>query len=179
MFQAIKMRRSIRRYKCQPVPPDLLEKVLEAARQAPSWANTQTWRFVVVSDEAFRQRLAQIFPMNRAAESVRQAPIAVVSCAELGKSGCLRGQWVSDKAWHLFDLGGALQNLSLAAHALGLATVHIGNFEPAPVKELLSVPAGFEVEVITALGYPDEEPTPTSRKSLAEIAFGNRFGETL
>ncbi len=177
VIQAIKTRRSIRRYKSEAVPSALLAQVLEAARLAPSWANNQCWRFVIVSDAGLRARLAELFPYNRSAAALRQAPVVIVSCAELEKSGYLRGIKVSEKAWHLFDLGCALQNLTLTAHSLGLATVHIGNFDPAPVKELLAVPDDFEVEIMTVLGYPDEEPAPAQRKELGEIAFHNRFGE--
>ncbi len=161
------------------MPPRLLEEVLEAARWAPSWANTQTWRFVIVSDDALRQRLAELFSSNRAAQAMRQAPLVIVSCSEMGRSGCLGGKRVSEKQWHLFDLGSALQNMALAAHSLGLATVHIGNFDPEQVRALLAVPEGFEVEAMTVLGYPDEEPAPPSRRAPGEIAFDNRFGKPL
>jgi nitroreductase len=76
-------------------------------------------------------------------------------------------------------LGCALENLSLAAHSLGLATVHIGNFDPAQVAPLLDIPQGFEVEIMTVVGYADEEPAATARKPLEEIAFNNRFGASI
>jgi nitroreductase len=105
IIQAIQTRRSVRRYKDRAVPPELIRQLIQAARLAPSWANSQTWRFVVVSDEATRHRLAELFKYNRAAEAIKQAPITIVSCSEMGLSGHLRGQKVSDKSWHLFDLG--------------------------------------------------------------------------
>jgi nitroreductase len=177
VIQAINARRTIRRYKDKPVSPEILAAVLDAARQAPSWANSQTWRFIIIKDKELRLKLAALFPHNRGAGALAQAPAVIVSCAELNRAGWLRGEKKSDKSWHLFDLGSALENLVLAATSLGLSTVHIGNFEQAKVAELLEVPAGYEVELMTALGYPDEEPAPKARKELKELSFRNKFGQ--
>jgi nitroreductase len=76
----------------------------------------------------------------------------------------------------MFDVALAMQNLVLAAHALGLGTVFIGAFDALKVTEILEVPEGFVVVAMTPLGYPDEEPIPTPRKELAEIVFRGRFG---
>ena len=181
--KAIKTRRSIRKYKPTPVDEKTLELVLEAARWAPSWKNTQCWRFIVVRDEGIRAKLADAVisvrdKPNRAADAVRQAPVVIVACAMLRRSGYSRdGQPDTDKGdWYMFDVALAMQNLVLAAHSLGLGTVHIGFFDAKKVEAILEVPQGFCVVEMTPLGYPDESPEIIKRKELPEIVFYNKFG---
>lgn len=189
VMEALKGRRSIRRYKGQPVSDDLLRDVLEAACQAPSWANTQCWKFIVVHDPETKQRLANTLKSlsptreNRAAQALRDAPVVLVACAELGKAGFyyageLKGTPATDKGdWFMFDVALALENLTLAAHALGLGTVHIGLFDAAKVADILGVPRGVAVVEIMPLGYPAEEPVAPSRKALSESVFRERYGQ--
>ena len=88
VMDAIKSRRSVRKYKADPVSEETLAMVLEAARWAPSWANTQCWRFVVVRERETKARVAEALrPGNPATDAVRNAPVVIVACAELGKSG--------------------------------------------------------------------------------------------
>jgi nitroreductase len=186
LLETINKRRSIRRFKPDPVEDEKLELVLEAGRQAPSWANTQCWRFVVVRDADMRNRLADTgfgaggsMP-NRATEAMRTAPVTIVVCAELGKAGCSYREPrepVTDKGdWFMFDSALAMQNMVLAATALGLGTVYIGAFDSVEAEKVLGVPEGYKVVSMTPLGYPDEEPKPRPRKGLAEIVFHERFG---
>jgi nitroreductase len=185
-LDAINTRRSIRRFKSTPVEDEKVGLVLEAARQAPSWANTQCWRFVVVRDADMRNRLADTgfgvggsMP-NRATEAMRVAPVAIVACAEMGKAGCgykEPHEPVTDKGdWFMFDTALAMQNMVLAATALGLGTVYIGAFDSVAAEKVLGVPKGYCVVSMTPLGYPDEDPGPRPRKELDEIVFHDRFG---
>ena len=185
VLEAIKARRSIRKYKPAAVDDRTIETVLEAARWAPSWANSQCWRFVVVRDADIKNKLAEALRSvsdkpNRATEAIRQAPLAIVACAELGRSGYSvlePGKPVTDKGdWYMFDTALAMQNLTLAAHALGLGTVIIGAFDAKQVAEILGVPDGFCVVSMTPLGYPDEEPPLRPRKELSETVFYDKFG---
>lgn len=186
LMEAIKGRRSIRRYTSKAVDDKTLEIILEAARQAPSWHNTQCWRFVVVRDSQTRNKLADTAiemaqgKPNWGAEAMRITPIAIVVCAEMRKSGYYikepKGP-VTDKGdWYMYDVALAMQNLTLAAHALGLGTVNIGAFDAIKAAEILGVPEGYAVVSMTPLGYPDEEPNPRPRKELAEIVFYDKFG---
>jgi nitroreductase len=186
VMEAIKGRRSIRRYQSRPVEDKIVELVLEAARQAPSWHNSQCWRFIVVRDSRLRGKLADTAievtrgKANRGAEAVRTTPVAIVACAELRQAGYSttepRGP-VTDKGdWYMYDVALAVQNLTLAAHALGLGTVHLGAFDAVKVAEILGVPEGFVVVSMTPLGYPDEAPNPRPRKELSEIIFYDKFG---
>jgi len=183
VMQAIKERRSVRRYKPEPVSDEAIDTVLDAARWSPSWANSQCWRFVVVRDPETRAELAGALrgtapgKENRAAAAIRSAPVVIVACAELGKSGYYKGEQMTDKSdWFMFDVGLAMQNLALAAHAIGLGTVHVGLFEAKEVAKTLEVPADVAVIEMTPLGYPDEEPAAPRRKELAEIVFHGSYG---
>ena len=178
VVEAIKTRRSIRRYKTTPVDDKTIELVLEAARWAPSWDNTQCWRFIVVRDSKIRDELANITTYNNSAtEAIRKAPVVIVACAELGKSGYYHGELATDKGdWYMFDVALAMQNLALAAHSLGLGTVHVGLFDAKKAASILGLPEDFCVVEMTPLGYPDQEPRPTPRKELSEIVFYNRYG---
>ena len=178
VLEAIKTRRSIRRYKTNPVDDKRLELVLEAARWAPSWGNTQCWRFVVVSDDDIKNKLADTLnATNPAIGAIKQAPLLIVACAELGKSGYKEGNLVTDKGdWYMFDVALAMQNLTLAAHSLGLATVHVGRFDARKAAGILEVPQGYCVVEMAPLGYPDQAYDSRPRKGLSEIVFYNRFG---
>ena len=178
VLEAIKTRRSVRKYKATPIDDKTLQLVLEAARWAPSWANTQCWRFIVVRDAKTKSQLASTLPSsNRARDGVQNAPVVIVACAEIGQAGYIGGKLVSDKGdwWYMFDIALAMQNLVLAAHSLGLGTVYIGWFDAKKVASILRVPPGFCVVAITPLGYPDQEPKTTPRRELSQTAFHDKF----
>jgi len=98
VLEAIKARRSIRRYKATPVDDKTIELVLEAARWAPSWANTQCWRFIVVRDSNAKIELANTLSDNNPAiDAIKSAPVVIVASAELAQSGCREGNHVQIK----------------------------------------------------------------------------------
>lgn len=180
VMEAIRHRRSIRAYKSTPVDDKTLMTVLEAARLAPSWGNSQTWRFIVIRDDKVKAELAEAAfrPTNRSFNAVRQAPVVIVACSELNRAGVRDGQPTTDKGgyWFMFDAALALENLVLAAESLGLGTVYLGGFDAKKAEGVLGVPAGYAVVVIVPLGYPDEQPEARPRKELPEITFRDRFG---
>jgi len=184
VLEVIKTRRSIRKYKANPVDDKAIETVLEAARWAPSWKNTQCPRFIVVRDAKIKSQLADTLrgskegTLNPANGAIRTAPVVIVACAELGKSGYNVGKPATDKGelWYMFDVALAMQNLTLAAHSLGLGTVHVGQFDAKQVADVLEVPPSFCVVEMTPLGYPDEEPEVMPRKELSEVVFYGKFG---
>lgn len=117
---------------------------------------------------------------NPATEAVTKAPVVIVACAELGKSGYYRGEPATDKGdWFMFDVALAMKNLVLTAHSLGLGTVHVGQFNAKKAEAILEVPPGFCVVAMTPLGYPDQEPKVGPRKELSEIVFYDKYGNTL
>ena len=179
VIQAIKERRSVRKYRPDPIPDDVLKAVLEAARWAPSWANTECVRYVVVKDSNTKAKLTEaLLRGNPATEAVRNAPVVIAACAETGKSGFKRGEVVTDKGdWFMFDVGLAMENLVLAAHSLGLGTVHVGLLDAKKVEEILQVPEGIRVVELTPLGYPDGPVQGPGRKELSELIFYEKYGQ--
>jgi nitroreductase len=161
VLTAIKERRSIRKFKEVPVPPDQLAQVLEAGRIAPSAANRQPWKFVVVTDPQTRK---QLVPICRNQEFVGQAGAVIVACAP-----------DPSLKWHMVDIGIAVDHMTLAAHALGLGTCWIGAFEPEPVQQLLGIPADVKVVCLLPVGVPDAEGVPKPRKSMEEIVVYERW----
>ncbi len=184
VLEAIKARRSIRRYKDTPVDDSVVELVLEAARWAPSWKNTQCWRFVVVRDSEMKNKLADALiadpaqgEANPSDGAVRSAPVLIVACAELGKSGYNDGKLATDKGdWFMFDVALAMQNLMLAARSQGLGTVPVGLADAKKAASILQLPEGSCVVLMTPLGYPDQDPRPRPRKELSEIVFYGIYG---
>jgi nitroreductase len=180
LMQAIIGRRSIRRYTPEPVSRDDLDAVLEAARWAPSWANTQCWELIVVQDAGLRQALAQTLPeKNPARSAVAEAPVVVAACARTGVAGYVKGQPATDKGdWLLFDVALALQNLTLAAYARGLGTVHVGFFDSRTAGDILQAPDGVTVVELMPLGHPDSEGTVTPRREVRESVYYDSYGRT-
>ena len=178
VLEAIRERRSIRSYKNDPIPDADIKAVLEASRWAPSWANTQCWRFILVRDGAIKAKIADMLKANRAADGVRQAPVLIAAVADLGKAGHFRGQVATDKGdWFMFDVALAMQNMVLAAHSLGLATVYISLFDVVKAAEILKVPPGFAVVALAPLGYPNEKAEAPPRRKLSEIVYRDSFGQ--
>lgn len=190
VLEAIKARRAIRKYKSTPVDDKTIELVLEAARWAPSWKNTQCWRFIVVRDDNTKAELANslvkvdagdaVFD-NPSIKAVKQAPVVIVACAQMGKSGYNLGKPDADKGdcWYMYDVALAMQNLALAAYSQGLGTVTVGGMDAQKAASILELPEDFRVVTLTPLGYPDQEVKPTRRKELSEIVFYDKYGTQL
>ena len=183
VFEAIKSRRSIRRYKSEDVSEEKVNAVLDAARWAPSWKNTQCWRFVVVRDRDTRVKLSETLGgvrggSNPSADAVKNAPVLIVVCARMGRSGYDDEKKIAtDKGdyWYMFDTGLAVQNMMLAAHSLGLASVAAGLFDAPKAGGILGVPGDVKVVMLVPLGYPDETPGTPRRKEIAEIASREKY----
>jgi len=177
VLEAVRNRRSVRRFTEEPVSRADLEKVLAAAQWAPSWVNVQPWRIVLVQEPAKKEALkGTLLPKNPAAKAFEQAPVLLVLIGERGKSGLYGTEFSTDKGdWYMFDLGIAAQNIALAAHALGLGTVHVGALDHKAAAAVLGVPEGFEVVEILPLGHPAFEPKAPPRKNLEEFVTHDSF----
>lgn len=181
-LEAIKTRRSVRKFLDREVEPEKLLMVLEAAQMAPSWANMQCWRFVVVQDPRVKARISELsyveaffssrgYKTNPAQKALAEAPVVIVACADPIQSGDLRGE-----QYYMTDVGIAAENLMLAAHALGLGTVFVGVFDEENLGELLGIPAGIRIVGLFPLGYPQEEgKAGPPRKPLDEIVFYGKW----
>jgi nitroreductase len=181
VMEAIRKRRSIRAYKATPVDQKTLDLILEAGRLAPSWANTQSWRFIVVRDSKAKAELADNAsnPGSRNNTVLKQAPVVIAACAELNRAGIREGKAVTDKEgyWYMFDSGIALQNMVLEAQELGIGTLYIGAFDAKKAGAALGVPEGYACVALLPLGYADEQPEARARKTLPEIVFNEKFGQ--
>jgi len=167
IFQVIRDRRSIRKYKDDPVEQDKIEQILDAARLAPSWKNLQCWRFLVLRDQSKREPLLDAFPDgNPGKKAIAMAPVIILVCADPAESDVENGI-----AYYIADTASAFENLCLAAHALGLGTCWMAWYDEAKIKQIFQIPKQIRVVGITPLGYPDQEPKPRPRKELSEIAF--------
>ncbi len=178
LMEAIKQRRSVRSYRGDEVPEELLNQVLEAARWAPSWANTQCWEFIIIKDKQTKEKLAEtLSPANPARGAFGTAPIVIVACGRKGKAGFYKGEATTVKGdWFMFDVALAMQNLVLTAHSLGLGTVHVGLFDSKKAEEILGVPDEVEVVEMTPLGYPEKIPNAPPRKEIKDFVFYDRYG---
>lgn len=178
VLQAIGSRRSIRRFQQREVEPEKLNCVVEAARWAPSWKNSQCVRLIVVEDAEIRKRIAGSLEGNRSFNGALEAPVLMVLCAEMGLSGNPRATAAADKPdWYMFDAGLYAQNFMLAAHHLGLGSVTIGNFDSSRVGCEIGLPKGYAVVSLLLLGYPAEQPLAPPRKPIEETVYVNRFGK--
>ena len=177
LFDAVSGRRSIRKYKPDPLSEDTLRKVMEAVRWAPSWANTQCWEVIVIKDPKIKSEVLKAVPeTNPSFSSIMEAPLLLVLCGKKGVSGFYKGQPKTAKGdWLMFDTGLAMENLCLAAHALGLGTVIIGNFNHQKAEEILGTPQSIEVVAVTPLGYPTSVGNAPKRKEISEFVFYERY----
>lgn len=183
-LEAIRTRKSIRAFSDRPVEAEKLQAVLDAARMAPSWANLQCRRFIVVENPAAKRRISEFssvdsffaakgYKSNPSQLALAEAPVVIVACAVPNHSGDTRGQ-----QYYMTDVGLAAQNLMLAAHDLGLGSVFVSIFEEKPLAELLGIPPYISIVGLFPLGYPRGEPVSgTSRKPLDEIVYHERWME--
>jgi nitroreductase len=179
VMEAIKTRRSVRRFKPDAIPEDVMNEILEAARWAPSWANTQCWEFVVVKDQAIRTRLSEeaLLKGNPAKRGVAEAPAVVVALAKEKVAGFYNDVPSTDKGdWFMYDVGVAMQNLCLAAWGFGLGTVHVGLMDAVKVEEILGVPKGVRVTALTPLGYPAVVGGSPPRKEIGDFVWKEKYG---
>lgn len=167
LMEAIRQRRSVRNYQDRDVPEDALQRILEAARLAPSAKNRQEWKFVVVTDAGTKKEL------QRAAKGQRfvgEAPVVIAGVAT--ETGYVMSCGVP--AAHV-DTAIAMEHIALAAAAEGLGTCWIGAFYQDAAREALDVPENCQVVALMPLGYPADTPTAKRRKPLDAIVSRERF----
>ena len=179
LVTGIKERRSIRKFQDKPVPHELLTEVVEIARFAPSWKNTQIARYIVVED---REKIARIateectlgFTYNN--KTMVAAPALVLLTYINKRSGYEKdGSYTTPKEdrWEMFDAGIAAQTFCLAAHEKGLGTVILGIFDENKVGEVVEIPEGQTLAAIIPVGFPtdDKAVCPPRKEAEALISF--------
>jgi nitroreductase len=171
VFETIKGRRSIRAYRDIEVPQEIVEKLIEAARWAPSAGNIQPWEFIIVRNPETKRRLAEA---ALGQSFIEEAPVVIVVCADEERSA--RGYGTRGRTLYCIqDTAAAIQNIHLAAYALGLGTCWVGAFKEDEAREILNIPGGVRPVAIIPVGYPAESPSPRSRRPLKEIIHYERF----
>ena len=160
-LELIKNRYSVRAYKSTPVENEKLQKVLEAACLAPTAANRQPFRLIVINTKGREAELRRVYR----AEWFCTAPVVICACALPGKA------WsrIDDKNYSDVDTTIVMDHLILAATDLGLGTCWIAAFDPLAAREILGLPDEVEPVAFTPLGYPADEPKTKKRKDLAEL----------
>ena len=156
-------RRSIRRYENKDISEEVLRQIFEAGRQAPSAVNKQPFRFVVVKDHELMKNLCN----NLITRFVKYAPVAIVGCADV--KSLLTGKWA------VVDTTIAMQNMVIAAWALGIGSCWIGACNEEEVKKMLKIPDKWKVVALITFGYPAEQPKPRKKKPIEELFNFNSF----
>ena len=167
VYTAIRSRRTVRDYKPDPIPQDLLKKILQCARWSPSSSNTQKWYFIAIQD---RDVLAKLGGICKQGPFVGTAPLAIAVVMD-------------DAPRPQLDAGRALQNMELMAWSEGVGMCFVGvrdDDQIIAVKDLLNIPEKMDLITILAFGYRADIPKPagTPRRSFEEIIHWDKFGET-
>ncbi len=171
--ECIRSRRSIRKFKSDPVDHAIIEEIIGDAAYAPSWKNSQSVRYIVC-EGALKDRIADeattIWPGNGAI--IKQAPALVVVVSIDKRSGFERDGSASTPkgdGWTMYDAGVASQTFCLSAHEHGLGTVILGLYDESTVIDILGIEEGRSVSALIPLGYPDIDPEAPKRKDVSEL----------
>jgi len=167
VMEAILTRRSIRSYQDKPIEKEKLARVLETGRQAPSSANSQPWRILVVTDAATRKKLVAA---ANGQEFIGQAPAVIVGCAAKTDKVMPCGQQA-----YPIDVAICMTTMSLAATGEGLGTCWIGAFKEDAVKKVLGIPKEVRVVELMPIGYPTSQPDARPRMPMEEFAVFEKW----
>lgn len=175
LIKGIQERRSIRKFKKQPILRSVIEEIIGAASFAPSWKNTQTARYIVVEDREKIEALATeacmagfTFNIN----TIANASAVVLLTSVSGRSGYEKdGSFSTSKGngWEMFDAGIAAQTFCLAAHEKGIGTVIMGYFDEEEIAKIIEIPKGQTISAVIPMGYPDIQPAVPVRKPASEL----------
>ena len=197
IFEAINSQRAMRRLKPDPVPDELIWKLLDAAVKAPSGGNRQPWNFIVIRDDETKAKIAEWYldGWNKAYGPVKQAAMASPATARTYASAdhlanhlaevpvliiaTLNTSGVAPASPPGSSIYPAVQNLMLAARALGLGTTitTLHRTHEAEVKQLLGVPEGVDTMALIPLGYPVGKFGPTNRIPTEKVVYWEKWGQ--
>ena len=198
LISAIENRRSIRRYKPDPVDRELLKKLAQNAAMAPNNGNSQPWKFIFVDDSSKKENLVKILGQvhaeyfgsarkdslegERLEKTVAMyermsAPVFLVLITKKVNNQLGEKYSHSENSWNHHSCAAAMENLMLSAVALGLGTCWLATptWREEDILELLGVPQGYELVALTPIGYPDESPRQRPRKPVEDIVSFNGF----
>ncbi len=171
ILKAIRNRRTVTRFETAPIEEEKIQSILEAGRWAPSWINKQPWRFILITDPQIKERISENVPTiyNR---GIREAPVCIAVCVDPRE----------DPYHFVEDCAAATQNMTLAAHSLGLGSCWIGVFNmkgekgsgEKEIKEILKVPKTYRVISVLPVGIPKHIPEK-KRKELSQLVSRDNF----
>ena len=171
VFEAIKKRRSVRAYTSEEVTEKDVEKLIEAARLAPSAGNIQPWEFVIVTNAETKRRLSDAALHQT---FIEEAPVVIIVCADVARSSWGYGSRGTN-LYCLQDTAAATENMLLAAQALGLATCWVGAFHEDEVARVVNTPRNVRPVAIVPVGRPAEKPSARPKRSMREIVHYETF----
>ena len=168
VMEAIQKRRSIRRFKPNPVDDDKITAILEAGRWAPSFSNLQPWTFIVVTDSKLKRQLEIAVAGSVRHRGIEEAPVVIVTCVDPS----------ADPQHHVEDGSAATQNMTIAAYSLGLGSFWVGVLNTSAeegIRKILNVPLSQRIVSLLPIGTPAEVPSGV-RKMLEEIVRREKYG---
>ncbi len=173
----ISRRQSDRAYHTTPIEKEKLDRILEAARIAPSACNAQPWKFIVVDNSELKNKIAdctssKLLGMNH---FTKQAPVHIVIVEEKANFTSSAGSLIKNKTFPLIDIGIAAEHICLQATTEELGTCMIGWFDETKVKKLLNIPKSKRVPLIITIGYPAKETREKRRKPLNDVVSFNGY----
>ncbi len=171
--ELVRTRCMVRAFRPDPVPEELIEKLLSQAVRAPSAGNLQAWEFVVVQEPERRRRLAEAAVRQT---FVAEAPVVIVACRNMERNAAKYGGRGRD-FYNVIDVSLASMVILLAAHNEGLGACFVGAYLDREVSRILGLPEHVRPVGIIPIGWPAESPTPTERMAPAQVAHYERFGQ--
>jgi nitroreductase len=169
LLEVVRNRSSIRKFKPTPIFTEILQRILNAGRLAPSANNGQPWKFIVVRDEEMKSKLSQVCNNKK---WMAEAPLIIVGCGFPDEADPYMGGYMNSLS---VDVAIAMDHLVLAATNEGLGCCWVGRFQEDKVKDLLEIPRDVRVVALIPMGYSNEEPEQSGRKNLSEIISYDKF----
>lgn len=174
LLEGLKTRRSVRRYTDELVSHALFEEIIDIAKMAPTWKNTQTLRYILVQDETVIRDICDncLLGFEHNAKTLSKCKNLVILTQVNGRCGYEKdGSFSTSKGtgWEMFDAGIAAMTFSLAAYEKGIGSCIMGVFDDAKVAEAIHLEEGKTVAALIPIGYPKFMPDPTPRKETGEL----------
>ena len=168
----VEARKSMRKYRPDGIPQEVLDRMLNAVELAPSAKNLQPYNIILVKD---RERIKQLAATTRNMTFIEEAPLIAVIVADPSRAYAHLG---GNESSFWIDAAIAMEHLVLAAAAEGLGTCWIGAFREEEAREVLKVPQGLRIIGMTPIGFPAEVPQRKSRKNFKELLFFEEWGKS-
>ncbi len=170
-IKCIRERRDIRDFRPDPIPEDILKKILDSAIQSPSAGNIQDWHFCLVKNPNTKRLLVNA-ALNQ--DFIARAPLVIVVCSDLNRISSSYGER-GKSLYSVQDTSAAIENLLLAAWNFGIGSCWVGAFNEQRVRETLVLPENVRPLAIIPLGYPSKVPEKPGRRPLKEVLHLEKY----